>query len=295
MAFNNSFGTTCIGSHVDKPQVVKSLIPVAKLAIEEDWGNAQLAERLIAEGTAQGLLITRQDCIYCGDVWVKALQTQCEFDVLNEVADGKFCRSGDTLLVLKASYADLLCIERTLINGIQTLSATSTETRKMTRLIEHYECQILDTRKTLPAMRLAQKYAVYVGGGVNHRLGLYDAVMIKENHQNSQIPLSQQFDLIKRHLPERPIIIEVENTEQAAIALSLNPQQVLLDNFSVDQIIQTVNLKPPNCKTKLEASGGIHESNLCQYAASGVDYISLGSITKSIEACDLSMSIQPLS
>ena len=188
------------------------------------------------------------------------------------------------------SARSILTAERTMLNFVQTLSATATQTRELSRLIEHTETRLLDTRKTLPGLRLAQKYAVLCGGGINHRIGLFDAFLIKENHIRASGGIANAIANARQMHPDRRLEIEVESLEQFAEAVHAEPDWIMLDNFSLPDMKAAVdNLNKP---IRLEASGGIESGDdLIKIAETGVDYISVGALTKHVHAVDLSMLI----
>lgn len=278
-------------------EIIASLIPLVKLAWAEDVGSGDISYQLTSGKLAEATITARQAAIYCGSIWVDALQKSdlCSFKTLDQKQDGEEVKPGQTVLRILGKLNDLLTLERTLLNGIQTLSATATQTQQLVKLVKNYPCNILDTRKTIPGWRKAQKYAVKIAGGMNHRFGLYDAIMLKENHQCDQLTLIQQINIATQQSPNIPIIVEVESLQSFKFASSLKPQlqQILLDNFSINDLKQAVSFKKSNqINIALEASGNISKHNIQQIASCEVDFISIGSITKNIKAIDLSMQIQ---
>jgi nicotinate-nucleotide pyrophosphorylase (carboxylating) len=192
--------------------------------------------------------------------------------------------------LLKGQSRSIVTAERVALNFLQTLSATATQTRFLVDKIAHTKAQLLDTRKTIPGLRWAQKQAVKCGGGVNHRMGLYDCVMIKENHILAMCSIGSAIDMAKNRYPKLPLIVEVEDLNQLnEVLLHDGITRILCDNFSIDMLISAV--KTTKNKTPLEASGNIDEHNIAKIAQTGVDYISTGSITKNIRAVDFSLRI----
>ncbi len=203
----------------------------------------------------------------------------------------------DKILSLTAPAAGLLTVERTLLNFLQLLSGTATRVHEFVQLIAHTDAQILDTRKTIPGLRYAQKYAVTVGGGGNHRFGLYDAFLIKENHIISAGGITPALRRANQSNPELFLEIEVETMDELKEALSGHPNRIMLDNFSLADMGESVEItrkfdQDNNTTTELEASGQINSSNIVDVAETGVDFISLGTLTKDVVALDFSMRIE---
>ena len=197
--------------------------------------------------------------------------------------------NNETVLELMGPLRSLLTAERCAMNFLQTLSGTATTCRKYADKVAHTAVKLLDTRKTIPGFRTAQKYAVTVGGCHNHRIGLYDAFLIKENHIAASGSITAAIDKARQQAPGKDVEIEVENLEELTEALAANADIVMLDNFSIEELKQAVNQTNRQCK--LEASGNITDETLVAIAETGVDYISIGSLTKHIKAIDLSMRI----
>ena len=281
-----------IGSSYSYAEVVASLIPVVKLAVDEDLRDGDLCVSAIPKQRTKAEIITREDCIYCGSVWLHALANFFNFEILESLQDGAPCQASQRLMIIAARLDELLSFERILLNGLQILCATATQTNRLALLIKDYSCQLLDTRKTIPGFRLAQKYAVVKGGGMNHRVGLYDAIMLKENHQQHSLSLPSQVELVRRQHAGKAIIIEVESIAEMQQAMKLQPEQILLDNFAIADLRAAVQLQPRPSAIKLEASGSITEHNITAVAATGVDYVSMGTITKDIRAIDLSLRVK---
>lgn len=267
-------------------------------ALKEDIGSGDVTAALVpADRLARASVITREAAVLCGRPWFDATFAQLSRNIRGEwhVAEGADMRPGELLCTLQGPARALLTGERTALNFLQTLSATATATRSFVTAIAATGCQILDTRKTLPGLRTAQKYATRVGGARNHRLGLHDAVLIKENHIAAAGSITAAI-AAARASTRVPVEVEVENLQELAEALAAQPDQVLLDDFSLDDLRRAVDLnRAHGSPAKLEASGGIDLHNVREVALTGVDFISIGSITKHIRAVDLSMRFESLS
>ena len=203
------------------------------------------------------------------------------------VADGDVIEADTTLVTLNGPAQALLTGERVALNFLQTLCGTATTTRAYVQAIQHTHCQLLDTRKTIPGLRVLQKYAVCVGGGHNHRMGLFDAYLIKENHINACGSITKAVETARAQHLDKTIEVEVENHEQLQEAIEAKAHIAMLDNFSLEQIAPAVT--QAKHKIKLEVSGNITQHNIADYARTGVDFISVGAITKHVRALDLSM------
>ena len=264
-------------------------------ALGEDIGSGDVTAALVpADRVARASVISREAAVLCGRPWFDATFVQLSRDIHGEwhVAEGADMRPGELLCTLQGPARALLTGERTALNFLQTLSATATAARSFVTAIAATGCQILDTRKTLPGLRAAQKYATRVGGARNHRLGLHDAVLIKENHIAAAGSITAAI-AAARTSTRVPIEVEVENLQELAEALATQPDQVLLDDFSLDDLRRAVDLnRAHGSPVKLEASGGIDLHNVREVALTGVDFISIGSITKHIRAVDLSMRFE---
>jgi nicotinate-nucleotide pyrophosphorylase (carboxylating) len=263
-------------------------------ALTEDIGTGDISAELIdPDSAASATVITRQDGVFCGLDWADEVLKQVDpaMQSLWYVADGDHIRAGQKLLDLNGPARSLLTAERNLLNFVQLLSGTATLTARYVETIAEYPTTILDTRKTIPGLRLAQKYAVRCGGARNHRLGLYDAFLIKENHIASVGSIAAAVTkarLIASRRPQRTLVeIEVETEPQLLEALAAEADIIMLDNFDVPALTRAVARTAG--RAKLEASGGITLSNLRAIAATGVDYISVGEITKQVIPLDLSM------
>lgn len=259
-------------------------------ALAEDVGTGDLTAALLPAGkVVQARLLTRQDAVLCGTEWFnRAVETlDPEAEIFWHHADGDDVVAGTSLCELEADARALLTAERTAINFVQLLSAVATRTRTFVKLVQGTRAKILDTRKTLPGLRIAQKYAVSCGGCHNHRIGLYDAFLIKENHIAACGSIAAAIRTAREQAPGKPVEVEVETMAQLAEALDARADSVMLDNFDLAQMREAVAFTAG--RTVLEASGGVNESTLRAIAETGVDYISIGTLTKDCKAIDLSM------
>ena len=275
------------------PTLMSKIPAQVESALSEDVGGEDLTAHLIDALTpATAHIISRETAVICGIAWVneafKQVDSRSRIDWL--VAEGEVVAPNQTLCHITGFARSLLTAERVALNFLQTLSATATATKTYVDAIAGTKSRILDTRKTIPSMRLAQKYAVTVGGGFNQRIGLYDGILIKENHiaaaGSITAALTSAFN-IQTKQPSITVQIEVENLNQLTEALNAGANSVLLDNFHADLLVEAVKLN--NKRAILEASGGITLENVREIAKTGVDRISIGSITKHIQAIDLSM------
>ena len=262
-----------------------------KKSLAEDIASGDLTAQLLPETlTTQAQVITRQSGVLCGTDWFDAVFLSLDPDckIRWQAIDGDAIRPGQTLCELSGSARALLTGERSALNLLQTLSATATTTRRYVDAVAGLPVKIMDTRKTLPGLRLAQKYAVLAGGGHNQRVGLYDGILIKENHiaavGSIKAVLAAAFSLAPANVT---VQIEVENMLQLDEALNAGAKLILLDNFDLEALCSAV--KHTNGRAELEASGGITLSSLREVAETGVDRISIGALTKDVEALDLSM------
>jgi nicotinate-nucleotide pyrophosphorylase (carboxylating) len=264
----------------------------ARRALSEDIGSGDITAQLIpAERLAQARVITRDAAVICGSAWVDAVFRQLDPRVAVhwQVADGERVAPNQTLFNLEGPARALLSGERSALNFLQTLSAVATRCRHFADLVEGTGVKLLDTRKTLPGLRLAQKYAVTQGGCHNHRIGLYDAFLIKENHIAACGGIAQAISAAHGIAPGKPVEVEVESLDELQQALEAGADIVMLDELSLEDMRTAVRLTAG--RAKLEASGGINETTLRTIAETGVDYISIGSLTKNIKAIDLSMRL----
>ncbi|MFZ2321974.1 MAG: carboxylating nicotinate-nucleotide diphosphorylase [Pseudomonas sp.] len=261
-------------------------------ALREDLGSGDITAQLIAaERTASARIITREAATICGTAWVDEVFRQLDPNVsVNwRVQDGQRVTADQTLFTLQGPARALLSGERSALNFLQTLSAVATHSQHYADLVAGTQVKLLDTRKTLPGLRLAQKYAVTCGGCHNHRIGLYDAFLIKENHIAACGGIAQAIQAAQQIAPGKPVEVEVESLEELQQALDAGADIIMLDELSLEDMRTAVSLTAG--RAKLEASGGINANTLRSVAETGVDYISLGTLTKDIKAVDLSMRL----
>ncbi len=261
-----------------------------QLALTEDIGDGDITAQLIpADALGHARVITREPMVLAGTPWVNALFAQLDPHVKLEwlAQEGELVAANAPFLRLTGSARSLLTGERAALNFIQTLSGTATKVRELVGLLEGTHTQLLDTRKTLPCLRIAQKYAVSVGGGKNHRLGLFDAFLIKENHIMAAGSIAAAVKQARSIAPNKPVEVEVESFDELDQALAAGADIIMLDNFSHDDMRTAV--KHTAGRAKLEASGNIDHTTLRQVAETGVDFVSMGAITKDLKAIDLSM------
>lgn len=261
-------------------------------ALLEDVGGGDITAQLIpAERLAKATIITRDNCTIAGTAWVDAVFRQLDPRVAVhwQVTDGQQAVADQPLFHLEGPARSLLTGERTALNFLQMLSGVASRARHFADLVADTDVKLLDTRKTLPGLRLAQKYAVTCGGCHNHRIGLYDAFLIKENHIAACGGIAQAITAAQRIAPGKPVEIEVESLAELAEALEAGADIVMLDELSLDDMREAVRLTAG--RAKLEASGGINDSTLRIIAETGVDYISIGAMTKDVKAVDLSMRL----
>lgn len=263
-------------------------------ALAEDVGDGDLTAGLIASSAQiDATIISRDAMTMAGQAWVNEVMRQIDASIeINwQHVDGDAVAAGSTLCLLHGPARAILTAERTALNFLQFLSSTATTTARYVAAVAGTGCRILDTRKTIPGQRLAQKYAVRCGGGVNHRIGLYDAILIKENHIMSAGSITAAIENARELHAEMPLEIEVESIDELRDALSSRAERLLLDNFSLPMLREAVAINrddgdPP---AELEASGGLTIKDLKAVAETGVDYISVGALTKNVDAVDLSM------
>lgn len=260
--------------------------------LDEDIGSGDITAAIIPEAmTAEAEVVTREDMVLCGQAWFnavfKALDANVNIDWL--AAEGDAIRKNTLLCKLNGSARALLTGERTALNLLQTLSATATVARQYADAVSGTGCKVLDTRKTIPGLRDAQKYAVACGGCCNHRIGLYDGVLIKENHIIAAGSIANAIRSA-RELTSVPVEVEVESLQEFREAIGAKPDRIMLDNFSHEDMIAAVKLNAGT--VELEASGNIDLDNIRAVAETGVDFISIGALTKHVRAVDLSMRIK---
>lgn len=271
------------------PKIIQENV---RAAIQEDLGAADYTAQLISpDQQAEATVIVRETAVICGISWVEECFKQIAPDtqISWQVKEGEHVEANTILCIITGNAREILSAERCALNFLQTLSATASATRKYVYAIQGTSARIMDTRKTLPGLRIAQKYAVSVGGGLNQRLGLYDGILIKENHiaAAGSIPAAMK-EATKISTPlNLSVQIEVENLAELEEALNADAKLILLDNFDVATLKAAVALNAK--RAILEASGGISLNNVREIALTGVDRISIGDLTKNIQAIDLSM------
>ena len=267
------------------------LSKVVKAALREDIGPGDITASLIEPSIqASASVMVRESAILCGSPWFNEVFNQIDNSVRLEwfAEEGDNISSGQTVCKLSGAAPSLLSGERTALNFLQTLSGTATATRNFANAVAEFGVRILDTRKTIPGLRTAQKYAVRVGGGTNHRMGLYDGVLVKENHQYiSQSTKSIVDQMDRRHVNVNLIEVEIEKLDELESAIASGANRVMLDNFSVSDIEAAVCQN--DRRVELEASGNVDLDSIQTIAATGVDFISTGAITKHLQAIDYSM------
>ncbi|WP_374404319.1 carboxylating nicotinate-nucleotide diphosphorylase [Niveibacterium sp.] len=260
-------------------------------SLAEDIGTGDLTARLIpADRNARGRVITREAAVLCGTEWFSATFAALEPDstIVWHAKDGDKVEPGQLLCDVLATARSLLTAERTALNFLQLLSATATTTNAYVEAVAGTKAKIVDTRKTLPGLRLAQKYAVAVGGGTNHRVGLYDGILIKENHILAAGSIAKAVEAARAIAPSNVFIeVEVENLNELREALDAGVRMVLLDNMSLEEMREAVKLTAG--RAALEASGGVGLEGVRAIAEVGVDRISVGRLTKDVHAIDLSL------
>lgn len=263
-----------------------------KFALEEDIGSGDITAMLIPEGnSAKARIITREAAVICGVDWVNEVfqQVDSRVELTWHVADGDQVAPDQLLFELSGPARALLTGERTALNFLQLLSGTATVCSEYAALVAHTQVQLLDTRKTIPGLRTAQKYAVTCGGCHNHRIGLYDAFLIKENHIAACGGIAAAVAAAHKIAPGKPVEVETENLDELNQALNAGADIIMLDNFSLDDMRRAVEITSGSAK--LEASGNVNNQTLVPIAETGVDYISIGALTKHAKAVDLSMRI----
>lgn len=263
-------------------------------ALTEDIGTGDLTAGLLPKDTvASATIVTRSNMVVAGRPWVEEVYRQIDSSIQLDwrIADGDDVEAGTVLCKLLGPAPALLTGERTALNFLQTLSATATTTARHVAAVADTSAKILDTRKTIPGLRSAQKYAVRCGGGTNHRFGLFDAILIKENHILASGGIAEAIRASRSLHGDLPVEIEVEDHDELRQALRAKAERILLDNFDTVALLEAVaiNRREGDPRAMLEASGGLTIGQLRQVAQTGVDYISVGALTKNVEAVDLSM------
>lgn len=276
------------------PTLPPDLTVTVRRALEEDIGSGDLTAALIPPAaTARATVLCRQAAVICGGPWFDAVFQMLDpaLQIIWQVAEGDSVDADTVLCTLQGNARILLTGERTALNFLQLLSGTATAARRYAEAVRGSGCQVLDTRKTLPGLRLAQKYATACGGVRNHRVGLFDGILVKENHIMAAGGIDAAVAAARASAPDLPIEVEVENRDELRAALGTGADIVMLDNFDLDELRAAVALNqelrdPP---AMLEASGNVDLDRLPAIAATGVDFVSVGAITKHLDAIDLSM------
>jgi nicotinate-nucleotide pyrophosphorylase (carboxylating) len=271
---------------------LKDLATTVQHALAEDIGDGDITAQLIpADEQATARIITREDAIICGQAWVNEVFKQVDptVTVTWKVQDGDKVTGDQTLFELAGPARSLLTGERAALNFLQLLSGTATTCQQYADIVTHTPVKLLDTRKTIPGLRNAQKYAVTQGGCHNHRIGLYDAFLIKENHIAACGGIDKAINTAKKQSPGKPVEVEVESIDELKEALDAGADIIMLDNFSLDEMRNSVALT--HSRAKLEASGNVNRETLLAIAETGVDFISIGALTKHCRAVDLSMRL----
>ena len=282
-------------TRIDKA-LQQNIVESVRNALAEDIATGDLTAELVpAEQQAQATVLVRDDAVICGLPWFSEvfsqLSTGIAIDLL--VDEGQQVTAGSTICALQGPARPLLTGERTALNFLQTLSAVATAANLFAAAIADTQATILDTRKTIPGLRLAQKYAVHTGGAANHRIGLYDGILIKENHIAASGGVKKAVATALAHANGVMVEVEVENLDEARAAIDAGAHRLLLDNFSMNDMRAAVAMRDQNARdVTLEASGGINLTTVKEIADTGVDFISIGALTKDIRAVDLSMRFE---
>ena len=263
-------------------------------ALQEDVGAGDVTADLVASGQqAHATIVSREPMTIAGSPWVAEVCRQVDAEIAIDwfYEDGDQVAADATICHCQGPARSILTAERTALNFLQLLSGTATATAKYVDAVSHTDCRILDTRKTIPGLRQAQKYAVRCGGGINHRMGLFDAVLIKENHIRSAGSIGNAVDAARQLHPGMAIEVETESVAELREALAAHADRIMLDNYSISDMAQAVQVnrsdgEPP---AQLEASGGVTLDSIAAIAETGVDFVSVGALTKHVRAIDLSM------
>lgn len=273
--------------------MIDNVMNDVRRALAEDIGTGDVTAALLpADKRIEAVIITREPMLVCGRPWVDAVFSEVDDTLVVNwwVEEGAWLNTPTTLCRIQGLARSILTAERTALNFLQTLSGTATQTRAYIQALQGYQTRLLDTRKTLPGLRLAQKYAVACAGGVNHRLGLYDAFLIKENHIAACGSIREAIARARQTNKGLLVEVEVENLDELREALDARPDRIMLDNFSLPLLEAAVAMNQSRCE--LEASGGIDLSTIARVAQTGVDFISVGAMTKSVQAIDLSLLLE---
>lgn len=276
-----------------QPKKIDIIIDVMR-ALAEDIGTGDVTAALLpADLNVNAEIISREPMLVCGQPWVNCVFSEIDSKIEIEwlVEEGVWLDEPQALCSIRGLASSILTAERTALNFMQTLSGTATQTRQYLQRLEGFSTRLLDTRKTLPGLRLAQKYAVACAGGMNHRLGLYDAFLIKENHIRACGSI-QKAIAMARGVPGNLLVeVEVETLDELQEALKSRPDRILLDNFTLEMLVEAVAMNQL-WQCELEASGGVSLETVVAIAETGVDYISVGAVTKSVRAIDLSLLVK---
>lgn len=280
----NTNQITSIPNNIIKKLVAESLV--------EDIADGDITAQLAEDVDTTAFCITREDMILCGKEFANEVINQVDknIQIIWFYDDADKISAGEKIFELRGNARSILTAERAMLNFIQMLSATATATNDLVKLIADYKTKLLDTRKTIPCFRIAQKYAVKCGGGFNHRIGLFDAYLIKENHIRSADGIAKAVSKAARLQPTKTIEVEVTNLDELNQAIRAGANIIMLDNFSIEDINKAVEIAKD--KVVLEVSGNIDSNSIVEIAKMGVDFISVGAITKHITAIDLSMQVQ---
>lgn len=263
-------------------------------ALAEDIRGGDVTAALLSDHADSAYLLCKEDAVVCGRPWFDACHRALDPDVRIQwhVAEGDRVTAGTVLAILEGRAQALVTAERTSLNFMQTLSGTATTTARHVAAVEGTGTRILDTRKTIPGLRLAQKYAVRAGGGVNHRIGLFDAVMLKENHVRAAGSIGAAIQAARRTQPDLPLIVEVETLVELRETLDEGCDRILIDNFDAATRREAVRINAAHARpAPLEVSGGVDLAGLRAIAEDGVDFISIGALTKHVHAIDLSLKL----
>jgi nicotinate-nucleotide pyrophosphorylase (carboxylating) len=267
-------------------------------ALAEDLGSGDVTAQLLPDGDDVAYLLCKEDAVVCGRPWFDACHRALDPDVRIDwrVADGDRVAAGTVLATLAGRTRALVSAERTALNFLQTLSGTATTTARYAEALRGTRTRLLDTRKTIPGLRIAQKYAVRAGGGFNHRIGLYDAVMLKENHVRAAGSIDAAIAAARALHPALPLIVEVETLAELEAALHAGCTRILIDDFEPAmrrEAVRIAHAAPYNGRIPLEVSGSVDLESLRAIGEDGVDFVSIGALTKHVRAIDLSMKLGP--
>ena len=280
------------------PPPQDAVLAHVRCALAEDLGRGDVTAALLPDVPERAYLLCKEDAVIAGRPWFDACHRALDPDVAIDwsVGEGERVAAGTVLALLRGRSRALVSAERTALNFLQTLSGTATTTAAHVDAVRGTGTVVLDTRKTLPGLRLAQKYAVRAGGGANHRIGLYDAVMLKENHIRVAGTVAEAIARARAAQPGLPLIVEVETLDQLREALASGCDRILLDDFAADdrrEAVRIARAAPFHGRIPLEVSGGVGLDGLRAIAADGVDFVSIGALTKHVRAIDLSMKLGP--